>query len=75
MTLDYLKSLAVAAAQLESAEFSRDQAAAQLQLTVIEAINSGGSVTAVAEAAALSPQTVFTLCDQADSDLKGLLVI
>ena len=75
MTTDYLKSLAVAAAQLESAEFSRDQAASQLQLTVLEAINSGGSVTAVAEAAALSPETVFTMCDQADGDSNGLLVI
>jgi DNA-binding CsgD family transcriptional regulator len=75
MTMDYLRSLAVAAAQLESAEFSRDQAASQLQMTVLEAISSGGSVTAVAEAAALSPETVFTLCDQADGAAKGLLVI
>ncbi|MBJ2121626.1 hypothetical protein I6N91_11620 [Arthrobacter sp. MSA 4-2] len=75
MTTDYLKSLAVAAAQLESAEFFRDQAASELQSTVLEAINSGGSITAVAEAAALSPQTVFALCDQADGDPSGLLVI
>jgi DNA-binding NarL/FixJ family response regulator len=75
MTTDYLKSLAVAAAELESAEFLRDQAASQLQLAVLEAINSGGSVTAVAEAAALSPQTVFALCDHAHGDSSGLLVI
>ena len=75
MNSDYLKSLEIAAAELESAEFLRDQAASLLQATVIDAISSGGSVAAVAKAAELSPETVFTMCDHAGSDLKGLLVI
>ena len=75
MNSDSLRLLEVAAAELESAEFLRDQAASQLQATVIDAITNGGSVTAVAKAADLSPETVFTMCDHAGSDLKGLLVI
>jgi hypothetical protein len=75
MNSDHLKKLEIAAAELESAEFLRDQAATQLQATVIDAIGSGGSVTAVARAADLSPETVFTMCDQAGSDPQGLLVI
>lgn len=75
MNPDQLKMLEVAAAELESAEFLRDQAASQLQATIIDAITNGGSVTAVAKAADLSPETVFTLCDQAGSDQKNLLVI
>lgn len=75
MNSDHLKSLEIAAAELESAEFLRDQAASLLQATVIDAISSGGNVAAVAKAAELSPETVFTMCDHAGSDLKGLLVI
>jgi hypothetical protein len=75
MNPDHFKLLEIAAAELESAEFLRDQAASQLQATVIDAISCGGSVAAVAKAAELSPETVFTMCDHAGSDLKGLLVI
>jgi hypothetical protein len=75
MNSDLLKMLEIAAADLESAEFLRDQAATQLQASVIDAVSRGGSVTAVAKAADLSPETVFTMCDQAGTDLKGLLVI
>ncbi|MHA7262399.1 hypothetical protein ACX80W_04240 [Arthrobacter sp. TMN-37] len=75
MSMDHLKSLAVAAAQLESAEFSRDQAASLLQAIVLEAIDGGSSVADVAQAAALSQEAVFTMCDQACSAPAGLLVI
>ncbi len=76
MNAHTLRILETAAAQLESAEFQRDQAASALQSLVLEAVGNGGTVVEVAEAAELPLEAVFAMCDQCGGgDYAGALVI